>query len=92
MFLLDSLLVGGIRFVLDKIAAAADQELNDEATLREQLLAAQMRLELGELTPDGFADVEADLLARLREIRAAREDEGELRVTGVDASVEGDQS
>jgi hypothetical protein len=93
MFLLDSLLVGGIRFVLDKIAAAADQELNDETSLREQLLAAQMRLELGELTTAEFAALEADLLAQLREIRANRETEGELRVTGVDASVvEGDQS
>lgn len=93
MFLLDSLLVGGLRFVLDKIAAAADQELNDETSLREQLLAAQMRLELGELTTTEFAALEADLLARLREIREDRETEGELRVTDVEASVvEGDQS
>jgi hypothetical protein len=93
MFLLDSLLVGGLRFVLDKIAAAADQELNDETSLREQLLAAQLRLELGELTTTEFAALEAELLARLREIREDRETEGELRVTGVDASVvEGDQS
>ena len=33
--ILDSLLVGGIRFVLDKVAAAVDQEMNDEGSLRE---------------------------------------------------------
>jgi hypothetical protein len=37
--------------------------------LREQLLDAQMRLELGELTPAEFAGTERDLLARIREIR-----------------------
>ena len=43
MFILDSLLIGGMRFVLDKVAAAVDTEMNDDTALREQLLAAQMR-------------------------------------------------
>ena len=79
MFLLDSLLVGGLRFVLDKVAAAVDTELNDDSALREQLLAAQMRLELGEMTAKEFDAVEADILARLREIRDGRQ--------GTDAAV-----
>jgi len=29
MFLLDSLLIGGIQYVLDKVATVAEQELND---------------------------------------------------------------
>ena len=37
MFILDSLLIGSIRFVLDKVAAAAEAELNDDSVLREQL-------------------------------------------------------
>ena len=98
MFLLDSLLIGGLRFVLDKVAAAVDSELNDDTALREQLLAAQMRLELGELTQDEFNLVEAELLARLRESRdqyqggeAATFSAGEYRISGIDATFEGDE-
>jgi len=36
MFILDTMLVGGLRFVFDKIAAAVDTELNDDTALREQ--------------------------------------------------------
>lgn len=98
MFLLDSMLVGGLRFVFDKIAAAVDTELNDDTALREQLLAAQMRVELGEMSQEEFAGLEADILARLREIRERRQGAGaatlspdEYRVTGIEASFEGDE-
>jgi hypothetical protein len=94
MFLLDSLLIGGIRFVLDKVAAAAEEELNDDQALREQLLTAQMRVELGEMTEEEFAALEMSILGRLREIRERREggsgETGDLRVTGVEATVGGD--
>jgi len=69
MLILDSLLIGGIRFVLDKVAAAVDQEMNDEGRLREELLAAQMRYELGEMSEEDFAEFEEDVLLRLRDIR-----------------------
>jgi len=69
VIILDSLLLGGIRFVLDKIATAVDQEMNDEGRLREELLAAQMRYELGEISDEEFAAFEEDVLDRLREIR-----------------------
>ncbi|HEX4346884.1 MAG TPA: gas vesicle protein GvpG [Vicinamibacterales bacterium] len=69
MFILDSLLVGGLRFVFDKIATAADNESQDDTALREQLLDAQMRLELGELTEQEFSEIEQDVLARIREIK-----------------------
>ena len=72
MFILDRMLVGGIRFVLDKVVEAAAAEADDEQALREDLLAAQMRLELGELADDEFAEIEGDILARLREIHARR--------------------
>ena len=98
MLIIDSLLIGGIRFVLDKIAAAVDTELNDDTALREQLLAAQMRLELGELTQEEFEAVEADVLARLRGIREQRQggapaslSPDDYRVTGVEATFEGDE-
>jgi hypothetical protein len=73
MFILDSLLVGSLRFVLDKIAAAAEAEAEDDTSLRERLLEAQMQLELGEISEDEFRDVERDVLERIREIKGARE-------------------
>ncbi len=73
MFLIDRMLIGGIGFVLDKIVTAVDQEMNDDTRLREELLAAQMRLELGEISEDEFARIERDLLARLREIQEQRQ-------------------
>lgn len=95
MFILDSLLIGGIRFVLDKVAAAAEQELNDDDALRQQLLDAQMRVELGEMSEKEFAAVEAGILARLREIRERREggplEPGDYTITSVEASVGGDE-
>jgi hypothetical protein len=97
VFLLDSLLVGGLKFVLDKIATAADTELNDDTALREQLLNAQMQVELGEMSEEAFAALEADILQRLRDIRERREGgprapgEG-MRVTGVEATFGGDET
>lgn len=73
MILLDKLLVGGISFVLDRIANAVDGELDDEDGLRTDLLEAQMQAELGEISEEDFAAVEADILSRLREIRERRE-------------------
>jgi hypothetical protein len=75
MIILDSLLVGGLRFVFDKIATAVNDEMNDETTLREDLLAAQMSVELGEMDEAAFAEIERDVLARLREIGDARRGE-----------------
>jgi hypothetical protein len=72
MFILDTLLIGSLRFVLDKVAAAAEAELQDDSSLREQLLEAQMRLELGEISAAEFSELESDLLARIREIKGSR--------------------
>ena len=73
MFVLDSLLIGSLRFVLDKVAAAADAQMNDESTLREQLLEAHERLEAGEISGKEFAKIERALLARIRKIKGQRQ-------------------
>ena len=54
--------------MLDKVVAAAEAEMNDDTALREQLLEAQMRLELGEISEQEFHRTERDILARIREI------------------------
>jgi gas vesicle protein GvpG len=98
VFILDTLLVGGLRFVFDKIAAAVDTEMTDDTNLREQLLEAQMRVELGEMSQQEFDVLEADILARLREIRDRRQGAGpaslspkDYKITGIDATFEGDE-
>jgi hypothetical protein len=88
VFILDNLLVGGIRFVLEKVVAAAEAEAQDDTSLREQLLEAQMQLELGEISDQEFAGIERDLLAQIRERKGPQH--GALtisptdKITGVD--------
>jgi hypothetical protein len=73
MFLLDSLMINGISWCLKTAVTAAEAEMNDDAALREQLLAAEMQREMGEITDDDFREIERDILARIREIKERRE-------------------
>ncbi len=54
MFILDSLFMSGFRWVLNTVVTAAETEMNDDTSLREQLLAAEMRRELGEISDEEF--------------------------------------
>src|SRR5918912_653494 len=72
MFFIDDLLlapVNGFKFILGQIQKMADQELNDDTLIKEQLLELQMRLELDEISEEEFREREAELFARLRAIR-----------------------
>lgn len=95
MLLIDDLLFGGLRFVLDKLAMVVDRELNDEDALRQTLLESQLAVELGELSEEEFAEREAAILDRLRILRDARtaadeDEDGDVRISGVDVSFGGD--
>jgi gas vesicle protein GvpG len=96
MIILDSLLVGGLRFVLDQVASAVDAEMNDEQSLRQDLLAAQMQLELGEMDEEEFVELERDILARLREIREEQQTGGAVSLSdggvAVDITFRGDEN
>ncbi len=94
MFLVDRLLIGGIRFVLENLAQAADHEMNDEGSLREELLAAHARLEVGDIPEETFRELEAALLARMRELREEREGpapDAPLRIAGVELETAGEE-
>jgi hypothetical protein len=69
VFILDSLLIGGIRFALEKVLAVAEQEFDNPEHLQQQLLEAQMDLEEGRIDEDQFAEIEADVLTRMRELK-----------------------
>lgn len=95
VIVIDKLLTAPLAFVLEKIASAVDAELDDDSRLKEELLAAQMRLELGEISEGEFAETEAALLARMREIREER-GEGRgvslgSRVIGAEVTFAGDE-
>ena len=102
MFILDSLMISGIRWALETALTAAEAEMNDDSVLREQLLEAEMRREMGEISDEEFSEIETDLLARIREIKQRREGGGPIdmgvqpmETTGdsrfqVEASVSGD--
>ena len=104
MFLLDSLMINGISWALKTVVTAAEAEMNDDTALREQLLAAEMQREMGEITDDDFKEIERELLQRIREIKERRKGgsgplafgEGEVIDAGeddrlqIEASVSGD--
>lgn len=78
MFILDSLMIAGLRWVLDTTRTAAESEMNDDGALRERLLEAEMQREMGEISDEEFRATEADLLVRIREIKERREGAGPL--------------
>jgi Gas vesicle protein G len=97
VFLLDSLLIGGIQYVLDKVATIADQELNDPERQRERLLEAQMQLESGEINDEQFAAIETDVFDKIREIKARTQTDAAVvdehhRVAGVEITVDDESS
>jgi Gas vesicle protein G len=65
----------GVKFVFQQIADLADAELNDESTVHEQLLLLQVQLEDGDIDEDEYVEREADLLQRLREIKARKREQ-----------------
>jgi hypothetical protein len=95
MIVVDSLLIGGLRFVLDKLIAAADAELSDDSALRETLLEAQVRRELGELSEDDYLALEADLLQRIQAAqggaRGPIQADAGYEISGIEATFTGDE-
>jgi hypothetical protein len=66
-----------VKYVFNTIADLAEQEMNDESVLREQFLLLQVQLEEGDIAEDDYVEQEAELLARLREIKARKRAQAE---------------
>jgi hypothetical protein len=73
MFLLDSLMISGIRWALQTVVTAAEAEMNDDSALRDRLLEAEMQREMGEISDAEYGEIEADLLRAIREIKERRD-------------------
>ena len=65
--------VAGIRWSLNKVIQVAEEELTDDAPVKQDLMELQMQLELGDIDDEEYVRREAELMARLREVRAWRE-------------------
>ena len=65
--------VAGIRWSLRKVMQVVDEELTDDSSIRQELMQAQMQLELGEIDDAEYVRREALLMQRLRDVRAWRE-------------------
>jgi hypothetical protein len=65
--------VAGIKWSLRKVAQVVDEELTDDSSIKQELMELQMQLELGDIDDEEYVAREAQLMARLREVRAWRE-------------------
>jgi hypothetical protein len=63
-------------FSLRKVEGVVREELTDDQAIKEDLLALQMELELGEIDDAEYVEREAALMQRLREVRQWREEFG----------------
>ncbi|HEX9265884.1 MAG TPA: gas vesicle protein GvpG [Candidatus Limnocylindria bacterium] len=79
--------MAGVRYCIEKVVEYAEHELYDEEPVREQLLELQIELEEGRVTDEEYAEREAVILARLREIR---ERQRELAREAAEASAPAD--
>ncbi len=59
----------GIKYCLDKVLEVAEHQMWDEDPVREQLILVNEAYEEGRMPEAEFREREAELLARLREIR-----------------------
>lgn len=65
-----------VDFSLSKVRDTVREELVNDQAVKEDLLALQMQLELGEIEDDEYIEREAELMQRLRDVRYWREQFG----------------
>ena len=65
--------VAGIKWSLGKVQQVVEEELTDDSSVKQELMELQMQVELGDIDDDEYVRREAELMARLRDVRAWRE-------------------
>jgi len=65
--------VWGTRWTLEKVDRVVREELTDDTPIKEDLMALQLQLEMGEIDDDEYVRREAEIMQRLREVREWRE-------------------
>ncbi|MEI8032325.1 MAG: gas vesicle protein GvpG [Chlorobiaceae bacterium] len=72
IFILDDILfapLNGLIFIAEKINEVVEKETSDEGTVKERLMALQLRFELDEIDEEQYDREEDELLKKLEEIR-----------------------
>jgi hypothetical protein len=68
--------VWGTQWTLEKVDRVVREELTDDTPIKEDLMALQMQLEMGEVDDAEYTRREAELMQRFREVREWREKYG----------------
>ena len=63
----------GTKWTLDKVDRVVREELTDDTPIKEDLMALQLQLEMGEIDDDEYVKREADIMNQLRAVREWRE-------------------
>jgi gas vesicle protein GvpG len=63
----------GTRWTLDKVDRVVREELTDDTPIKEDLMALQMQLEMGEIDDAEYVKRETEIMQRLRDVRDWRE-------------------
>ena len=76
MFLLDNILLAPLRGVIwlgKKVNEVGEKKLYDEGSIKEELMALQLRFELDEINEQEYNEKEKELLDRLDAITKSKE-------------------
>ncbi len=76
MFLLDDLLMApfkGIIFLAEKINEVIEKETSDEGSIKERLMALQLKFEMDEISEEEYDEREDELLKLLGNIREEKQ-------------------
>jgi hypothetical protein len=65
--------VFGTKWTLDKVDRVVREELTDDTPIKEDLMALQLQLEMGEIDDAEYVRREAEIMQRFREVREWRE-------------------
>ncbi|MDZ4204668.1 MAG: gas vesicle protein GvpG [Bacteroidales bacterium] len=76
MFLIDDILLAplkGVIFIAKKINEVIEKETSDEGTIKERLMALQLKFEMDEITEEEYDEREDELLKLLENIREEKQ-------------------
>lgn len=74
--------IAGIEWSMNQVMKVVEEELTDDSAVKQDFMALQMKLELGEIDDEEYVAEEAVIMARLREVRAWREKLGKANPGG----------
>lgn len=65
--------IWGTKWTLDKVDRVVREELTDDTPIKEDLMALQLQLEMGEIDDTEYVRREKEIMQRFREVREWRE-------------------